>query len=612
MYIRKTVRKVKGKRYEYYLLVESVTTPKGPRQKTVCTLGDLKPRPREEWLKLACKVEAVLSGQGTLFEGEGKEEVDHIVSKVRKFEERKEGLKEKEAEIEEERGEEIISIRPDDVNVEKAREGGAVHVGHQFWLRLGMDNIFREAGFSEKATKLTEVMVMNRLIFPSSENKMPSWIRRTALSDILRVKFDELNEDRLYRNLDKIYDVKGLVESKLAKKEKTLFNLDDTVYLYDLTSTYFEGNSLSNEQAKRGYSRDKRPDCKQVVVGLVINKDGFPKAHEVFDGNRTDTTTLDDMLNVLEKRVGKREGRTVVVDRGMAYESNIKTIKARKYHYIVASRGKERNKWLDEFEDFESFKEVVRVQKKAKVEIKKVERGDEVYILCLSEGRKEKDKAIRETQEKRMLKDLKKLQLRIKKGQLKKKENIYEAIGRIKERYSRVNRYYKIEYNLTLQWKEDKKRKEIAKKLDGGYILKTDRKDMDAEEIWRTYSLLTRAEKAFRDMKSPLSERPIFHQLKHRVQTHIFLCVLAYHLLIAIEKTMQNAKDYSSWETIRKTLSTHQVVTVVLPTTSGATLRIRKATKPEKEHRYIYKKLKINPEIITPIKTWSNNPKNSD
>jgi len=612
MYIRKTTKKVKGKTYINYLLVESVQTPKGPRQKTICSLGNLKPRPKEEWLNLVRRVESALSGQQPLFEKEKDEEIEFIVARAKEFGEKKEVLAKKESEVDEE----VISIYPDRVEVEKAREGGSVHVGHQFWKKLSLDDILKEIGFSDRARMLTEVMVMNRLIFPSSEHATPSWIKKTALSDILRVNFNTLGEDSLYRNLDKLYDHKELIEARLAEVEKTLFNLDDTIYLYDLTSTYFEGESLYNEQAKRGYSRDRRSDCKQVVVGLVINKDGYPVAHEVFDGNRTDKTTLDEMLDSIEKRVGKRDGRTVVVDRGMAYEPNIQTLKDRKYHYIVATRQQERSEWLDEFEEEEGFKEVIRkvsptnrFQRKSKVEIKRVEKGEEVYILCLSEGRKEKDKAIRERQGRQLLRDSERLQLRIQKGYLKKPEKIHEAIGRIKERYPRVSRYYTIGYDSegrSLLWKENGEKKEIAEKLDGGYLLKTDRKDMDDNEIWHVYSFLSRAEAAFLAMKSPLSERPIFHQLKHRVQTHIFLCVLAYHLLISIERMMLEGGIHTSWETMRKTLSTHQVVTVVLPTTSGAILRIRRASKPEKEHMEIYKKLRINSEIIKPIKRWSN------
>ena len=611
MYIRKTTKIVKGKTYINHLLVESVQTPKGPRQKTICSLGNLAPKPKEGWARLIRKAEAALCGQQPLLEEGPDKGVDHIVARAKEFCVKKERLARKEKEI----TDKVVSVYPDNIEIEKPREGGSVHVGHQFYKRLGIGDILKEIGFSDRARILTEAMTINRLISPVSENATPSWIRRTALSDILKVNFDTLTEDSLYRNMDKLYEHKELIETRLAEREKNLFNLDDTVYLYDLTSTYFEGSCLLNSQAKRGYSRDKRSDCKQVIVGLVINKDGFPKAHEVFDGNKPDMTTLDEMLDSLEKRVGKKEGRTVVVDRGMSYDENIKTLKDRKYHYIVATRQGERNQWLDEFEEEKGWKEVIRekspnnrFQKKSKVQIKKVEKGDEVYILVLSEGRAEKDRAIREKQEKRLLSDLKRLQLRIQKGSLKKPEKIYEAIGRIKERYPRVSRYYAIEYNSqhkNMDWKEDIGKKGTAEKLDGGYLLKTDRKDMQDDEIWRIYSLLTRAEAAFRDMKSPLSERPIFHHLKDRVQTHIFLCILAYHLLIAIEKTMLDKGVHTSWETMRSILSTHQVATVVLPTTDGVILRIRKGSKAEKEHMQIYQKLKISPEIIKPIKSWS-------
>lgn len=604
MYIRKTTRKVKDKVYENYLLVESVMTPKGPRQRTICSLGHLKPRPRKEWLLLAQKVETALKGQLTSEEKEP--EVEEIVEKAKAFESQvKRSEKDKD--------DDVISIHTDKVEMEKAREAGPVHVGYQFWKKLEMDEILKRAGFSEKVRLLTLLIVMNRLILPSSEHKMPDWINGTALSDILSVDLASLNDDALYRNLDKLYPRRGIIESLLAEKEKNLFSLNDTIYLYDLTSTYFEGECLLNPQAKRGYSRDKRFDAKQVLVGLVIDRDGFPKAHEIFSGERKDSTTLTEMLDTLERRVGKREGATVVVDRGMAFEDNIDEIKERKYHYIVATRQQERNQYLDEFEKG-GFHELLRntsptnpAQKKSGIYIKKMKQGDELYVLCLSDKRSEKDKAIRESHEKKLLADLKKLAKRITTGRLKKKEKIYEAIGRIKERYPRVARYYKIEYDSLikeLSYRENAERRGLAESLDGSYMLKTDRTRMSDDEIWRTYSLLTRCENAFRNMKSPLCERPIFHQLKRRVQTHIFLCILAYHLLVAIEKTLLDEGIHTSWLTVKDTLKTHQVATVILPTTSGEILKIRKGVNAEPPHLEIYKSLKIPSEVMKPIKTW--------
>jgi transposase len=354
------------------------------------------------------------------------------------------------------------------------------------------------------------------------------------------------------------------------------------------------------------------------VIGLVLDRDGFPKAHEVFDGNKQDRTTTKDMLDTLEKRVGTKPGSTVIVDRGMAYRENLKEIGEHGYHYIVAGRQTERNEWLEELENDKGWEEIVRIpspqnpfQKKTKVEIKREQKANEVFILCRSEGRQQKDRAIREKQEGRLLKDLKKLQQRVEKGSLKHADKIQQAIGRLMERYPRVVRYYSIEYDAgdkRVHWSEDSNRKAMAKKLDGSYILKTDRQDLTADEVWRTYILLTRVEDAFRDMKSPLMERPIFHHLEHRTQAHIFLCVLAYHLLAVIEQYFLDKGTHTSWATLRDQLSTHQVVTVALPTESGGILKIRKGTTPEDAHRLIYETLQVPMEIMAPVKTWTPAP----
>lgn len=606
MYIRKTKRVYKDKTYTNHLLVESVLTPKGPRQRTLCSLGSLKPAPRKDWLALAHKMQAALQGQLSLQAPPA--EMEPLVQRARKG-----CVRQQPSEKISERSS-IIAIDTDRVETEEHREAGPVHVGHQIWRQLGLGEILRRAGLSERACVLSEVMTLNRLIFPLSELAMSDWIRRTAMGDILGTHFSELNEDALYRNLDRLHPKREQIERELAEREKTLFNLDDMVYLYDLTSTYFEGQAETNPQAKRGYSRDKRPDCKQVLVGLVLDRDGFPKAHEIFEGNRQDRSTVDEMLQSLEKRTGKHPGSTVVVDRGMAYEENLEQIRAHGLHYLVGGRQSERNEWLDDFEKEADWEEVIRMpspcnpfQKKSRVQIKRRQKGSELYILCLSEGREEKDRAIRVKQEERLIKDLERLKERVEKGHLKKTEKIHQAIGRLQERYPRVARYYRIQYQgepQILSWQEDLEKKAIAEKLDGSYVLRTDRQDLTADEIWRTYMLLTRVEAAFRSMKSPLMERPIFHHLKHRTQTHIFLCVLAYHLLAAIEKRFLDQGIHTSWWSIRQQLSTHQVATIVLPTNNGMVLRIRKGGTPEPDQKKIYEILKIPCQVMKPIKTW--------
>jgi transposase len=613
MYVRKTTRRYKDKTYTNYLLVESIHTPNGPRQKVVCSLGDLSPRPAEEWLRLARKVEEALVGQVNLF-SEPDPEVDEIVRQVQEQQIatlRKLGN----SSIDPSRTTDLVTVHADRVTATQHRTAGPVHVGFQFWKRLEFDVILRRLGFSTKAIQLTCAMTLNRLIHPDSEHAMPDWIRATALGDILNVDFTGLVHDPLYRNLDRLHPNRAAIESDLVERERNLFRLDSTVYLYDLTSTYFEGQAKRNPKAKRGYSRDKRPDCKQVVVGLVISREGFPIAHEVFDGNTQDRKTLGRILDLLKARVGMPEGSTVVVDRGMAYAENLAEIQKRKHHYVIAGRQPERDEWLDEFETVEGFELVPRqpsplnpFQKKSVVRVKPVRRGDELIVLCTSEERIEKDRAIRHKQEGRFLADLVRLQERIDKGRLKRELAIGEAIGRLKERYPRVSRYHTITYDSTtgkLKHEPNADKKTKAELLDGGYLLRTDRTDLSAREAWLMYMTLTRAENAFRMMKTPLAERPIFHHLEHRVETHIFLCVLAYHLLVAIETTLLNQGVHTSWATVRKTLSTHQVATIVLPTDNGKVLRIRKGMTPEPAHLELYRLLKVPQEIMHPIKTWS-------
>jgi len=233
-------------------------------------------------------------------------------------------------------------------------------------------------------------------------------------------------------------------------------------------------------------------------------------------------------------------------------------------------------------------------------------------VLCRSEQRADKDRAIRSKQEGRLLADLEKLRQRVTAGRLKQPEKIAEAIGRLKERYPRVARYYELAVvdPDTAQFSTTLKEDELAKaaQLDGCYLIKTDRDDLSAEDYWRLYALLTRAEDAFRDMKTPLAERPIYHQNERRVESHIFLCVLAFHLLAAIEKTLVDQGRHTSWATVRDTLKTHQVCTIVLPTKSGQTLRIRKASTPEKDVAELYKLLRLPDQVIKPVSRWADSP----
>ena len=609
MYIRKASRTYKGKTYSNYLLVESIVTPKGPRQKVICSLGDLSPRPKQDWLALAHKLAAALCGQSDLVRSSDNAEVERLLAKV-KSSAAAQDLHNPSAPAAVQ--DDLVAVRVAGVRCEQSREAGPVHVGCQFWRRLELDSILDKAGLSEGARRLTLAMTLNRLIHPSSELAMPEWIRATALPDILGVDFDELAEDALYRNLDKLHEHRVEIETALADRERNLFGLDQTVFLYDVTSTYFEGRAMSNAKAKRGYSRDHRGDCKQVLVGLTVNREGFPLAHEVFAGNRHDSTTLEEMLSALDQRVGLRPEQTVVVDRGMAGEGNIQQIRGRGLHYLVAEPYAERKDWVAEFQDSGEFAAVERepsprnpFQKKSILRVKMRRVGAETHVLCLSSERKQKDRAIRELHEKRLLADLEKLKKRVAKGKGRgtKPAEVRESIGRLKERYSRVARYYRMEYEeekKTFAYSLEEGKRAEAERLDGSYLLKTDREDLSAEEAWRIYILLTRAEAAFRALKSPLAERPIFHHKECRVEAHIFLCVLAFHLMSTIEKTLLDAGIHTSWATVREQLKTHQVNTIILPTDGGMEMRIRKATTPEPMHQEIYRQLGIPAEVMRP------------
>jgi len=516
----------------------------------------------------------------------------------------------------------LVSVHIDRVTYETPRPAGHIHVGLVFWRRLGLDDILASLGFPPWLVSLTCAMTLNRLIHPAAEYAMPDWIRSTAMADILGVDFSRLPDDPLYRNLDRLHPHRAAIESALAECEQSLFNLGNTILLYDLTSTYFEGKAALIPKAKRGYSRDHRPDCKQLVVGLVIGREGFPRAHEIFEGNTQDRKTLTTMLDSLEKRVGLPEGSTIVVDRGMAFAENIAELRRRKLHYVVAATQKERDRLLAEFETVDGFEEVVRQpsprnpgQKKSSVRVKAHPSDNELLILCISHERVEKDRAIRAKQEGRFLKDVARVQARIQNGRLKKDIKIGEAIGRLKERYPRVARYHSLTFDAkTRQLKNepDEEKREVAASLDGSYLLRTDREDLSAEEGWRIYASLTRAENAFRCMKSPLCERPISHHLEHRVESHIFLCVLAYHLLVAIETTLLRQDIHTSWASVRDLLATHEIATIVLPTDQNGVLRIRRSATPEPDHKVLYEALGVPTEIIRPVKTWERSQPNSD
>ena len=592
MFIKQTQLK-RGKRiYTYHRLVESVRTPKGPRQRLVMSLGSLEV-PKSDWHLLAERIEEFLKRQESL--PFGSYTVDGLAREFAERIERKQLKKQSEASL---RGE-VGEVYLDKTVADQTRELGPEYVGHSLWKRLGMDRILRELGFTEKQCLLCEVQVVGRLVCPRSELGTVGWFGRTALDELMGGRLKVSNEDLLYRVSDRLYKNREGIEDRLAQRERELFSLDETIILYDLTSTYFEGLALGNEKADYGYSRDHRPDQKQVVVGLVLDREGFPKAHTVFEGNKRDPETLAVILNTLEKRVEEKRV-TVVIDRGLATDKNLEMVRGMGYTYIVATRQSEREKWFPEIEkdQFVALRENEKGEVEMEGQVRRLE--DEVVVLCYSRRREAKDRAIRERFQGRFEENAERLKKRVESGRLKNEKKIHQAIGRLRGRYPRVARYYDLELvsgergGWEFSWALKKEDVQKDKGLDGMYVLRTNRIDLSDKEIWSLYVMLTRVENSFRYLKSNLGIRPVFHQKAHRVESHIFISILAYHLLHSIEKQLREHGDTRSWPTIRDILSTHDVVTIVHKGTNGKVYKIRKASNAEPEQEKIYKMLRLS------------------
>ena len=585
-----------GRSYTYHRLLESVRTANGPRQRLILSLGTLT-LPKSEWPRLAERIEDLLNHQEII--PFGGSELDELAAP---FAER---IRHKQQRQQAQLGDhgpakKVYLARS---SSEHLRELGPEYVAHVFWQQLHCDQILKRLGLSERQCRLAEIQVVGRLVAPRSERGTVGWFARTALDELMPSSVHSVNKDRLYRISDTLYEHRIAIEAELAARERELFALQETIILYDLSSTYFEGIAANNKKAARGYSRDHRPDCKQVVVGLVLDGEGFPKAHEVFTGNSKDENTMQQMLDSLDRRssgtAGWPSGATVVMDRGLATADNLVLLRKRGHHYIVTTQQSERHEL---FPEIDSSKYVpVKVDAKGKVVVSGQLRQHqgEVYVLCHSVAREAKDRAIRQRFAARFEEDAEKLKQRVATGRLKKTEKINQAIGRLLGRYPRVARYYTVQLHTAdkgqaeVRWGRKQEAQVVAEELDGTYLLRTDRSDLAEAEIWKLYVLLARIERSFRYLKSTLGLRPVFHQRSERVDAHIFISLLAYHLLHAIERRLQESGDHRSWPTIRDLLATHQMVTVVHQCTDGTVSRLRRPSQPELEQRKIYRALRI-------------------
>jgi len=446
MYIVPSRKKSGDKTYTYYNLVEGVRTSKGPRHRVILSLCELEHIDQESIKLLSRLIDQRLGGQIRLLPPEADEQL------LRQEAERIAQMVVQKNAVDREHAE-VVNVKLDRIEASEALLLGSVYLGEQMWKRLGLHLIMSECGFSARQCSLALVEVVARLVNPGSELATSSWIARTALSDLLGEKLDYVNKDSLYRISDQLWAKREPIERALAKSEAKLFDLEQTIVLYDLTSTYFEGPAMGNPKASMGYSRDNRGDCKQLVVGMVLDEAGFPKASETWKGNTHDSRTLEAMLEQLESRCGKSVGATVVMDRGIASADNVARLLEGGYHYIVAVAGNTRHRWVDEIKTG-SFERLDGNH--PQIEVCRKEREGESYLLVRSAKRVAKDKAIRERFSLRIESELTTLAASVAARKVKA-QKARERIGRIRQRNQRASRYFVTELSendgeLKLTW----------------------------------------------------------------------------------------------------------------------------------------------------------------
>lgn len=402
-----------------------------------------------------------------------------------------------------------------------------------------------------------------------------------------------------------------VLENHLAGREKDLFDLSERICLFDLTNTYFEGRAAANGKAMRGHSKEKRSDCKLLTLALVVDELGFAKYSRLYPGNQVECHTLKQIIeSLVALRPNLAKDRTVIIDAGIATKDNIAFLIENNFHYIVVQRGKS-----DFTPDDTQRMHIIRQNEQYTLEVKRHQSDDEVQLLCRSSSRTGKDQGIRSRQEKLFLERLQYYHQGLgKKGHTKFYPKVVEMIGRLREKYPRASKLYDV--NVVAEEKPGPKRKATAikwqkrpeydthRRFEDCYVLRTDRIDLTDKQIWETYVMLTRVESAFRSMKSSLGLRPNFHQNEDRADAHMFISVLAYHILHTIEHKLRLCGDHRSWATIRDILSTHQRLTIEYNVKEHNEVQrnhLRLCSNAEPEHREIYHRLNLK-EVSLPRK----------
>lgn len=585
MFIRKNIKIDKNtkKKYFTYHLVESVRTEKGPRQRMLLNIGSTLDLNEKEKRIVIKRIDEILSGIKRLFPYE-----DYIEDLSNRF--AKELLKKK-AEVFQPKESEYCEVDLHSIENENPKTVGIEIISYNAIKELGLDEKLKELGLSKRQIEVAIGAIIGKLAVAKSELGMYEWLKNeSALDEIIKTDFSKLALRKVYEITDVLLSKKNAIEKYLERKEKTLFDLEDKIVLYDLTNTYFEGRP-NNKKAKRGKSKENRTDAPLITLGLVLNKEGFVKKSRIYEGNVSEPKTLNQVIEdikILDKKP------ILIMDKGIATKDNLKWLRENRYPYIVASRKKD--ECIGDYE-------VIKKDKNNTVSGYIVENleTNEIELHCHSTSREKKEEAIKTTFQKRFEESLKKL-VPAKKRKMYKKA--IEQLGRIKQKYSRIGSLYEVtlipdetkKYLKEVKW--EFKEKKATEKFQGKYILRANLVDFSAKELWETYTMLTGVEESFRSLKSELGLRPIYHQKELRIDAHLFLTVLAYHVLHSIRYRLKNNGINYSWETIRKNMRTQIRVTTLMKTRTNKTIRIRKTTNPEPFHKMIYHSLNLSASSI--------------
>ena len=602
MFIRqyKTKNKKTGKIYIKHQLVQSYRTESGPRQRIVMNLGKLN-LDRSEWRRLAFALEGRLSGQQSLIkEPEITCEVERVFKNYDFYKLRKKRKDERP---------DHLSIDLDKVATTGNRSLGPELVAEDGWKRLSMDKILKDAGLDEKSRIIAKASIFARLIRPSSELSALKWINDiSSAPEIIDPFLAKLKKDPLYQVADVLLYQKDAIEKGLRQREKEIFPAKNILFLYDLTNTYFEGAARGNSLAKRGKSKDKRSDCPLICLALLVDSRGYPLFSQVYEGNQSEPETLDTVLDRLEEDSNKSLlslKPTIVADKGIATKENIALLESRGFDYMVVERKKTQKDYIDEFTDLEGFSKDTEEEGPDTIYFKKVVHEDKARLLVASAARKEKEKAMDALKESRFLEDAGSLKRSVKKGNIILASKVNVRIGRLLQRYPTVAKYYDIEPKtdsegkkvLDLLIRKRQVKRENRNILTGCYVIETTHKSMAAEDILKSYHSLARVESAFRSLKTDLGLRPVYHHKADRCSAHLFISVLAYHLLNTIELALLEGGEHKRWSTIRDELSTHMRTTVIMTDKEGAIHHIRVSSSPETHQKKIYDILAVKDRL---------------